>query len=105
MDNFKIEIFRQQLIKTISNADLPIGVIRLILKDIFSQIDVLYENCLNKEKYQLKKQQQQQSQQKKKKEKQIKTKQNQTQVKNDSIQNNTIIIDDTLVSWEEGKVD
>ena len=35
-NNFKIEAFRQQLINFIGSADLPIGVIRLILKDISS---------------------------------------------------------------------
>lgn len=107
MNNFKIESFRQQLINLIGNVDLPVGVIRLILKDISSQIDMLYEDCLKKEQLQLQKQQAKMKEQQQKKQKKENPKNQDKQIKNnpkiqDNDENNTIVFDDTLVSWTQG---
>ena len=109
MNNFKIESFRQQLINLIGSVDLPVGVIRLILKDISSQINILYEDCLRKEQLQLQKQQAKVKEQQQKKQKEKNPKNQDKQIKNDpkiqDNENNTIMIDDTLVAWEQGEVD
>ena len=109
MENFKIELLKQQLVTIISNTELPIGVIRLVLKDISSEIEMLYQDCLIKQQKVFKQQQQKKKEQQQKKQKEENPKNQDKQIKNDpkiqDNENNTIMIDDTLVAWEQGEVD
>ena len=48
--NTKINIFKDNLITVIGNSQLPIGVSYYILKDVFQNIEILYNETLEKEK-------------------------------------------------------
>lgn len=49
MINLQMEIFNQELQNLINKTQLPVGVIRLLLKDILSDINILYNNQLQKQ--------------------------------------------------------
>lgn len=47
--NTNINIFKENLVNLIGNSNLPIGVTYYILKDIFSEIQDIYNITLEKE--------------------------------------------------------
>ena len=49
MINLQMEIFNQELQNLINKTQLPVGIIRLLLKDILSDINILYNNQLQKQ--------------------------------------------------------
>lgn len=51
--NTKINMFKDNLITVIGNSQLPIGVTYYILKDVFQNIEMLYNETLEKEKQDL----------------------------------------------------
>lgn len=48
--NTGMNIFKENLVNLIGNSQLPIGVIYYMLKDIFVDIEKLYNETLEKEK-------------------------------------------------------
>lgn len=42
--NLKLEIFKTELYNLINQIELPIGVIKLLLQDVLTDVNVLYEN-------------------------------------------------------------
>lgn len=51
--NTNINIFKENLVNLIGNSNLPIGVTYYILKDIFSEIQDIYNITLEKEKQEM----------------------------------------------------
>ena len=47
--NLKLEIFKTELYNLINQIELPIGVIKLLLQDVLTDVNVLYENQLKKQ--------------------------------------------------------
>lgn len=47
--NIKIEQFKQNIFQLINQAQLPIGVIKLILSSLLSDVESIYADSLNKE--------------------------------------------------------
>lgn len=50
--NIQIENTRQELINHINNSQLPIGVVSLIIKDIYREVQALYQDTLKQEQQQ-----------------------------------------------------
>lgn len=48
--NTYLNNFKTDMINTINNSGLPVGVVYYIVKDLFSDIQNAYENTLKKEK-------------------------------------------------------
>lgn len=48
-DNLKIELFKTQLNDVISNSNLPVGIVYLILKDTLNELAILYNQQVNQE--------------------------------------------------------
>lgn len=51
--NTNINIFKDNLVNLIGNSNLPIGVTYYILKDIFLEIQNIYNETLNKEQQEI----------------------------------------------------
>lgn len=51
--NTNINIFKENLVNLIGNSQLPIGTTYYVLKDVFSSIESLYNQTLEKEKQEL----------------------------------------------------
>ena len=51
--NTNINIFKENLVNLIGNSNLPIGITYYILKDIFSEIQDIYNITLEKEKQEM----------------------------------------------------
>lgn len=47
--NTRINFFKKNIANVISNSQLPVGVLYYVLKDVFKEIETLYENTLQKE--------------------------------------------------------
>lgn len=54
--NLKIEALKQQLIQIIGSSNLPVGVILYLLKDLYTEIELLYQEQIQIEEQQLKQQ-------------------------------------------------
>ena len=50
--NTQIENTRQELVNHINNSQLPIGVVSLIIKDIYREVQALYQDTLKQEQQQ-----------------------------------------------------
>lgn len=48
-DNLKIELFKTQLNDVISNSNLSVGIVYLVLKDILNELSILYNQQVNQE--------------------------------------------------------
>lgn len=48
-DNLKIELFKTQLNDVVSNSNLPVGIVYLILKDTLNELSILYNQQVNQE--------------------------------------------------------
>lgn len=46
--NQQIENTRQELINTLNNSQLPIGIVYYILKDIMTEVNNMYQTSLSK---------------------------------------------------------
>lgn len=51
--NMNINIFKDNLVNLIGSSQLPIGITYYVLKDIFSNIETLYNQTLEKENQEL----------------------------------------------------
>lgn len=51
--NTNINIFKENLVNLIGNSNLPIGITYYILKDVFSEIQDVYNITLEKEKQEM----------------------------------------------------
>ena len=51
--NTGMNVFKENLVNLIGNSQLPIGVTYYILKDVFTNIETLYNDVLEKEKQEL----------------------------------------------------
>lgn len=47
--NLKLEVFKNELYNLINQIQLPIGIIKLLLQDVLSDVNILYENQLKKQ--------------------------------------------------------
>ena len=47
--NTQINLFRQNIAKTIATSQLPVSVLYYVFKDVLNEIGSLYENTLQKE--------------------------------------------------------
>ena len=45
----KYENFKKSLLQTITNADLDVGAVYFVFKDVFKEVEALYYSELNKE--------------------------------------------------------
>lgn len=48
--NIYLYNFKNDMVNTINNSGLPVGVVYYIMKDLFNDIQNAYENTLKKEK-------------------------------------------------------
>ena len=48
--NTYLNDFKNNMVNTINNSGLPVGVVYYIMKDLFNDIQNAYENTLKKEK-------------------------------------------------------
>lgn len=53
--NTQINLFRQNIAKTIAISQLPVSVLYYVFKDVLNEIGSLYENTLQKEAEELQK--------------------------------------------------
>ena len=51
--NTQINMFKDNLVSVIGNSQLPIGVTYYILKDVYNNIEMLYNQTLEKEQQDL----------------------------------------------------
>lgn len=50
--NLQIDKLKEQLTDIINNAHLPVGVIKFIIKDLYNEIEDIYERAVAQEKAQ-----------------------------------------------------